>query len=96
MRLLALALALALTVVLVTGVSSRATQAAESMHGRSAAIAMQQKPPVENNDDTRVPVQLLVLGLAAGIVVGLGSAAYVLRKRLGLVPPPPAQTGDHH
>jgi len=42
-------------------------------------------------------VQLVVLGIAAFVVVGVGAAGYVLRKRLGLVPPPPGpDAGGHH
>jgi hypothetical protein len=41
-------------------------------------------------------VQLVVLGIAAGLVVGLGLPLYLLRKKLGLVKPPPAADESHH
>ena len=56
-----------------------------------------QAQEVDDNDDTRVEVQLVVLAIAAGTVFVAGSGAYLLRKRLGLVAPPPEQdTGGHH
>ncbi len=52
---------------------------------------------VDDNDDTRVEVQLVVAGIVAAFVVGVGSGAYLLRKRLGRVAPPPDQSaGGHH
>lgn len=56
-------------------------------------IAAQQ---VDDNDDTRVEVQLVVAGIVAAFVVGVGSGAYLLRKRLGRVAPPPDQSGSGH
>jgi hypothetical protein len=55
-----------------------------------------QQQDVDDNDDTRVEVQLVVLGIAAGTVFVLGSGAYLLRKKLGLVAPPPEQGGAGH
>ena len=52
--------------------------------------------PVPAHEGSRVGVQLGVLGAAAFTVVVVGSAAYVVRKRLGLVPPPPEQHSDGH
>ena len=58
------------------------------------ALAVRQ---IDDNDDTRVAVQLTVAGIAAFVVVGVGLGAYLLRRRLGLVEPPPEQTpGGHH
>lgn len=52
---------------------------------------------VDDNDDTRVEVQLMVAGIAAFTVVGVGMTAYMLRRRLGLIAPPPeAGSGGHH
>lgn len=52
---------------------------------------------IDDNDDTRVEVQLVVLGIAVGTVFVVGSGVYVLRKRLGLVAAPPEQdAGGHH
>jgi flagellar biosynthesis protein FliP len=58
-------------------------------------IAAQQQQ-VDQHDDTRVAVQLTVLGLAAVVVVVVGTGAYFLRKKLGLTAPPPQQTGGGH
>lgn len=51
---------------------------------------------VDDNDDTRVEVQLVVLGIAIGAVFVLGTGAYILRKKLGLVPPPPEEDPGGH
>jgi hypothetical protein len=51
---------------------------------------------VDDNDDTRVEVQLVVLGIAAGSVVGVLGGAYLLRRKLGLVPPPPGDDAASH
>ena len=53
-------------------------------------------PAVPAHDGSRVAVQLGVLGVAAFTVIVIGSAAYLVRKRLGLVPPPPEQPSDGH
>jgi hypothetical protein len=61
------------------------------------AAAAPQAQEVDDNDDTRVEVQLVVLGIVIGTVFVAGSGAYLLRKRLGLVAPPPEQdAGGHH
>lgn len=67
-----------------------------TMAERGAAVAPTQEPSVDDNDDTRVEVQLVVAGIAAATVVGIGTAAYLLRKKLGLVAPPPEQGADAH
>jgi hypothetical protein len=51
---------------------------------------------VPSNDDSRVAVQWGVFGAAAFTVVVVGIGAYLLRKRLGLVAPPPDQGSDAH
>lgn len=51
---------------------------------------------VDDNDDTRVEVQLIVLGVAAFTVVVVGSGAYLLRRRLGRVKGPPDQNAAGH
>jgi hypothetical protein len=51
---------------------------------------------VDDNDDTRVEVQLVVLGIVIGAVFVLGSVIYLVRRRLGLVPPPPDQNASGH
>jgi hypothetical protein len=88
---------LALTVIVV---ASRA-HLAEAADGPEWAdpdrpIA-QQLQEVDDNDDTRVEVQLVVLGAVVGTVFVVGTGLYFLRKRLGLVAPPPEQdAGSHH
>ncbi|HZP56452.1 MAG TPA: hypothetical protein VFC53_02720 [Dehalococcoidia bacterium] len=62
-----------------------------------AGVASAQQQGVPWHEGTRVEVQLAVFGLAAFVVVVVGLGAYVLRKKLGLVAPPPEQpTGGHH
>jgi hypothetical protein len=62
----------------------------------TSGAVLQQRPPVDDSDDTRVGVQLTVAGIAIGVVVVMGSAAYLLRKKLGLVAPPPDQGAAGH
>ncbi len=65
--------------------------------GGAPVSRQQDRPAIDDNDDTRVEVQLAMLGIAAFTVAGVGTAAYVLRKKLGLVAPPPEQpAGGHH
>jgi hypothetical protein len=74
---------------------------------RGSALASDYGPPaeaaasveaqeVDDNDDTRVQVQIVVLVVGAGTVFVLGTGAYFLRKRLGLVPPHPEQEANGH
>ena len=69
--------------VLLCAVASSAsvTHASDAPQERAPAFALR---AVDQNDDSRVDVQIIVVAIAAGIVVGLGSAAYLLRRRLGL------------
>jgi hypothetical protein len=46
--------------------------------------ALPRQRQVDQHDDSRVEVQLIVLGAAAVTVVVVGTAAYLLRRRLGL------------
>ncbi len=61
-----------------------------------AVVSPQEAPPVDDNDDSRVTVQLIVAGIAAGVVVVVGSGAYLLRRKLGLVAPPPEPGAGQH
>lgn len=89
-----LLLASLLAVMLATVVAASSSDAASlPPAGAATSIATQQ---VDDNDDTRVEVQLVVLGIAAFTVVGVGSAAYLLRKKLGLVKGPPDQSAAGH
>jgi hypothetical protein len=93
MRLLPLVLALTLLAAATVHVAPRASAAPG--HGGSAAVAAQEQQT--EDDDDLVEVQLVVLGLAVFLVVGLGTAGYLLLKRLGLIPPPPGpDAGGHH
>ncbi len=76
--------------------------ASSSAPGSPIAAPSTQSEEVDDNGDTRVEVQLVVLGIAVGTVFVFGSGAYLLRKRLGLVAPPPEEdaaashAGGHH
>ncbi|MBI5283471.1 MAG: hypothetical protein HY874_00110 [Chloroflexi bacterium] len=96
MRLFSITLLLAVT--LFAAASLRPAHAATTPPGHgSAGLAAAGTPPVDQHDDTRVDVQLVVLGAAAVVVVGIGTCAYFLRRLLGLTAPPPVQpSGGHH
>jgi hypothetical protein len=81
MRRLAVILSLAMFLWAAASPAS-ATHAADATVGGAPAIVAAQA--VDQNDDSRVGVQVVVVAVAAGTVVGLGGAAYFLRRRLGL------------
>jgi hypothetical protein len=93
MRTFSLTLIVAMTLIAAAGVT-RVHAAADVRADPAPAISLQQQ--VDQHDDTRVAVQLAVLGAAAVVVVVLGTGAYFLRKKLGLVAPPPKQDGAGH
>ena len=63
----------------------------------SPAVASAQASGLGSHDNSRVPVQLVVLGAALLLVVGVGTFAYFVRKKLGLaVPPLPEDASSHH
>lgn len=67
--------------------------------GRTTATAILATPPrpVDDHADSRVGVQLVVVGIAAGLVAGVGTAAHLLRRKLGLTAYTPDQNaGGHH
>lgn len=78
--------ALALSAVLTAAAlafATSTTSAAGVSRQPAPALASQQRT-VDDNKGSRVDVQLVVLGIAAGTVVGLGTAAYLVRRKLGL------------
>jgi hypothetical protein len=77
-------------------VAQNAAAAVTPLASRSTDAPSVQTQEIDDNDDTRVEVQLVVLGVVAGTVFVLGSCVYLLRKRLGLVAPPPEQGGSGH
>ena len=96
MRPISLTMVLALTLLL-AATASRASAAPAPPQDARAAVLYQQKKHVNDHSESRVVVQLIVAGIAAGVVVVLGSGAYLLRRKLGLVAPPPAQgSAGHH
>lgn len=92
MRRLVLALAAAALLALSVHTSVLAADTATEQRPNIASQAQE----IDDNDDTRVEVQLVVLAIAGGTVFVLGTGAYLLRRRLGLVPPPPEPGGDGH
>jgi hypothetical protein len=78
--------ALAVILLLFTlAVATASTKPAVAMqaapHTPGQGIAAQQQ--MDDNDDSLVEVQLLVVAIAAGLVVGVGSLAFALRWKLG-------------
>ncbi len=92
-----LSLALLVGVALLASATVGGAYAASDVHLVEAHQTIDaQQQHVDQHDDTRVGVQLTVLGLAAVVVVVIGTGAYFLRKKLGLTAAPPPQTGAGH
>lgn len=88
-------LILAITMLALALVPAGIASAAGDIERAAVTVSPQQETS-GSDDDSRVEVQLVVLGVAAFVVVGVGAAGYVLRKRLGLIPPPPGPDAGHH
>ena len=88
---------LALAVTLFAAmIAPSAAHAIDAISDDASASASSQAQEIDDNDDTRVEVQLVVLAVAGGTVFVLGTGVYLLRRKLGLVPPPPEPGGDAH
>jgi hypothetical protein len=88
---------LLLSMTLLAAITARFAEASDEP-GASPEPSVLRQETVDDNDDTRVEVQLTVLAIILCVVVGLGVPLYLLRKKLGLVPPPPGEdaTGAQH
>ena len=97
MRLIALSV---LVLVMFAAVAvARPSQAADTTPLTQASVLWQaDAQPVDDHDDSRVGVQLVVSGITAALVVGVGTGAYLLRRKLGLTAyaPDSAAGGGHH
>ncbi len=101
MRLPALTMVIALLAALVAlSMTLTATSATTLPSHQYASPGMQrpaQQTAIDDNDDTRVRVQLVVSGGVAALVVVAGTGAYLLRRKLGLTTyTPDANGGGHH
>ena len=94
MRALTLILAVAIAVTFLRAVDG--VDAAPDIPSQPAPAVSYQE--IDDNDDTLVEVQLAVVVIVFGMVFVVGSLLYLLRRRLGLVAPPPDQAAieDHH
>ncbi len=80
-----------------TGLRARAAVAASHPgHAAGASLAPASQTEVDDHSESRVPVMLVVLGIAAFTVLGLGVAAYVVRRLLGRTSKPPDQSAAGH
>jgi hypothetical protein len=100
MRLTALALLLPL-IFAATVPAVRPAQAGGELTASARGVQSGQAtgpPHVDDHDGSRVGVQIAVAGVAAGLVVGVGTAAYFVRRKLGLTVYSPDQPreGGHH
>ena len=69
--------------VLAFGAVAATGAAAASSVVRDDSPAVYAQQQVDDNDDSRVNVQLVVAGIAAGVVVGIGTLAFAIRWKLG-------------
>lgn len=87
------------SLLLMAVASARPTEGAgiPAAGARGFALIQAAPGPVDDHDGSRVGVQLVVAGLAVGLVVGVGTGAYLLRRKLGLTAYTPDQNaGGHH
>ena len=96
MRLLSTTLIAVILMLAAVPLAGRAFAAPSTPLAPSQGATYQQRPAVDDHDESRVTIQLIVAGIAAGVVVVVGSGAYLLRKKLGLVAPPPAPGASGH
>lgn len=93
---------LSITLISLVVLGALATQPARAAgvpaHDPGAVVASQSAPrQVDGHDGSRVGVQLVVAGIAAGLVVGVGTGAFLLRRKLGLTAYAPDEAaGGHH
>jgi hypothetical protein len=99
MRSLPLALMILFIFVAIAVVRPAAASGLPGPRAYAGALPAATPPrPVNQHDDSRIGVQLVVAGIAAGLVVGVGTGAYLLRRKLGLTAyvPPETGGGGHH
>ena len=92
MLLVAAVLAFAVTYAAAAPIDAASVPPAD---GRAVAHQRLQRP-VDQHDGSRVGVQLVVAGITAALVVGVGTGAYLLRRKLGLTAYAPEQAGGGH
>jgi hypothetical protein len=94
-----IALIILAAIMVVASTATRPAEASGVPPAAATATASMATPPgpVEDHAGSRVAVQLVVAGIAAGLVVGVGTGAYLLRRKLGLTAYTPDQNaGGRH
>jgi hypothetical protein len=93
MRLAVLVIAFVLAIAAAT---EHARAAEDAPHNPVPAASRGVDIEIDDNDDDVLEVQVIVLGVVMGSVFVLGTAAWLLRRRLGLTAyTPPADDGHH-
>jgi hypothetical protein len=97
MRSLSLMLLVSMLAVGIATASTASATTTTTGAGGASVLTQSSTQPVDQHDGSRVGVQLIVAGMVAGLVVGVGSGGYLLRRKLGRTAySPDTAGGDGH